>query len=65
LTSEVCGKNCCLFALYDDRGYTPQNFVSIFDTCNADRQVEQMFAAEFGAELPKINGWGQCCRSSL
>jgi len=23
LTSDVCGKYCCLFALYMDRGYTP------------------------------------------
>ena len=24
LTSNVCGKYCCLFALYTDLGYTPQ-----------------------------------------
>jgi hypothetical protein len=65
LTSDVCGKYCCLFALYADRGYTSQHFVSLFDACNADRQVEQLFAAEFGAELPKSSGWGQCCRSCL
>jgi len=30
LTSDVCGKYCCLFALYMDRGYTPQQFVALF-----------------------------------
>ena len=27
LTSNVCGQNCCLFALYIDKGYTPKHFV--------------------------------------
>jgi len=62
LTSDVCGKYCCLFALYMDRGYTPQQFVTLFGT-PADRQVE-MFTAEFGAKMPR-GGWGQCCRSCL
>ena len=30
LTSDVCVKYCCLFALYMDRGYTPQQFVALF-----------------------------------
>ena len=63
LTSDVCGKYCCLFALYMDRGYTPQQFVALFGT-PADRQVEEMFTAEFGAKMPR-GGWGQCCRSCL
>jgi len=45
LTSDVCGKYCCLLALYMDRGYTTQQFVALFDACNADRQVEGMFTA--------------------
>ena len=28
-TSTVCGKNCCLFALYIDRSYTPRQFVGL------------------------------------
>jgi hypothetical protein len=56
LTSDVCGKYCCLFAIYTDRGYTPQQFVSIFDACDADRQLDRLFAAEFAAELPKSGG---------
>jgi len=62
LTSDVCGKYCCLFALYMDRGYFPQQFVALFGTA-ADRQVE-MFAAEFGTKMPR-GGWGQCCRCCL
>ena len=43
LMPDVCGKYCCLFALYMDRGYTPQKVISIFDGCiHADQQVEQM-----------------------
>ena len=48
LTSEVCGKCFCLFALYMDWGYTAQQFVALFGK-PADRQVEAMFTAEFGA----------------
>jgi len=62
LTSDVCGKYCCLFALYIDRGYTPQQFEALFGK-PADRQVE-MFTAEFGAKMPR-GGWGQCCRGCL
>jgi len=40
LTTNVCGKYCCLLTLYMDRGYTPQQFISLIDACNsADRQV--------------------------
>jgi len=33
-----------------DKGYTSQQFISLFNACNAaaDRQVEQLFTAEFG-----------------
>jgi hypothetical protein len=30
LTSTVCGKYCCLFALYVDRGYAPKQFAALF-----------------------------------
>jgi len=56
MTSEVCGKYCCLFALYTDRGYTPQQFVALFGDAE-DRQVEEIFTAEFGAKMPR-GGWG-------
>ena len=64
LTSDVCGKYCYLFVLYMDRGYTLQQFIALFDAFNADRQVEGMFTAEFGAEMPR-GGWVQCCRSYI
>jgi len=35
-----------------DGGYTPQAFVALFGT-PADRQVEEMFTAEFGAKMPR------------
>ena len=55
LTSDVCGKYCCLLALYMDRGYTPQQFVALFGDAK-DRQVEEMFTAEFGAKMPQAAG---------
>ena len=54
LTSKFCGQYYCLFALYMDRGYTPHQFIALFDgRSNADRQVTQWFASEFGAILPR------------
>ena len=65
LTTDVCGKYSCIFALYMDRGYTPQQFISLFDTCNlADQEVERLYTIEFGAQKAR-GGWGQCCRSCL
>jgi len=46
-----------------DRGYTPQQFVALFGTPE-DRQVKEMFMAEFGAKMPR-GGLGQCCLSCL
>jgi len=46
-----------------DRGYIPQEFVALFGDA-ADRQVEKMFTAEFGAKMQR-GGWRQCCRSFL
>jgi len=34
-----------------DRGYTPKQLVALFVTCNAFRQVDGVFAAEFGVEM--------------
>jgi len=40
LTTDVFGKYCCLFALYMDRSYTPQQLISLFNDCDhADRQL--------------------------
>jgi hypothetical protein len=65
LTSYVYGKHCYLFALYMDRGYTPVQFIVLFaGRENADRQVERMFASEFGA-VPPRGDWGQCCRNCI
>ena len=65
LTSDVCGKYRCPFALYLDRSHTPYQFISHFNACdNADQQVERIFTAEFGVQMPR-GGWGQCCRSCL
>jgi hypothetical protein len=61
-TSTVCGKYCCLFALYMDRGYTGKQFVGMFTPCLADRQVERFFATEFGS-LRGIARGGLCCTS--
>jgi len=37
-----------------DRGYTSQQFVAPFDEFEAaDSEVERMFKAEFGAEMPR------------
>jgi len=57
LMPDVCGKYCCLFALYMDLGYTPKQFVSLFDACNnADRQVQRLFTTEFGAQMSRGAG---------
>jgi len=61
LNSSVCGKYCCLFALYLDRGYSPKQFVSLFDPRTADKQVAQMFTSEFGFSSKKGLRCVQCC----
>jgi len=51
LTSDVGGKYCCLFALYMDRGYSPQQFVALFGEDGAAAlEVERMFKADFGSK---------------
>ena len=58
--STVCGHYCCLFALYMDQGYTPQQFIANFASTDADKQIKKMFAAEFPPLRKDICG-GQCC----
>ena len=59
-TNTVCGKYCCLFALYMDRGYTGQQFVGLFTPGSADQQVENLFIKQFGS-LRGVPRGGQCC----
>jgi hypothetical protein len=60
LRSTICGHNCCLFALYMDRGITPKQFVGLFISDIADRQITELFASEFGS-LSQLPRGGQCC----
>jgi hypothetical protein len=60
--STVCGKYCCLFALYMNRGYTSRQIVGLFTPGLADRQVEDLFAHEFGS-VRRLGRGGQCCIS--
>ena len=58
-TNTVCGKYCCLFVLYMDRGYTPKQFVGLLATATADKLVFEMFESEFGPLL-NMSREGQC-----
>jgi hypothetical protein len=58
--TTVCGKYCCLFALYMDKGYTGKQFVGMFTPGLADQQVERFFSVEFGS-LRGIPRGGLCC----
>ena len=53
LASSVCVKYCCLSALYLDRGYSPKQFVRLFDLWTADTQVTQMFTSEIPRKEPR------------
>jgi len=64
LTSNNCGKYCCLFVLYMDRGFTPKQFVGLFDGASADRQIDRAYASELGS-LSRSSGRGQCSSSIL
>jgi hypothetical protein len=61
-TSTVCGKYCCLFALYMDKRYTGNQFVGLFTPGLADQQVERLFTLEFGS-LRGLSRGGQSCIS--
>jgi hypothetical protein len=60
--STVCGKYCCLFAPYMNRGITTRQFDGLFTPGLADRQVEDLFTHEFGPVCRLVRG-GQCCGS--
>ena len=47
-TSLVCGKYCCLFALFMDRRFTPKQYVNLFTADIANRQISELFTREFG-----------------
>ena len=63
-TSKVCGQYCCLFVIYIHRGYSPRQFVGLFDPATADRLISRLFASEFGALRTKRRG-GHCCTASI
>ena len=70
LTSNTCGKYCCLFALYMDRGFTARQFVGQLESvASADRQIVRAFASEFGERGGSSRrgnaGCGVQCSSSL
>jgi len=66
LRSTVCGKYCCLFALYMDLGYSPQQLVGLFDDRDADAQTYRLFEPEFRPlRLLLLRGRGQCSASFL
>ena len=71
LTSNICGKYCCLFALYMDRGFTARQFVGQLEgAASADKRIVRTFASEFGerGSLPPWRGNDGCgvqCSSSL
>ena len=58
-TSTVCGKYCCLFALY-----IPKQFVGILTTPTAGKLVSDMLQTEFGP-LRDTSLGGQCCGSRV
>jgi hypothetical protein len=57
------GKYCCLFALYVDRGYTPQQFVGLLAKATLDKLVSEMFASVFGLLHKMLRNGGQCSKS--
>ena len=68
LTSNNCGNYCCLFVLYMDRGFTPKQFVGLFDDGAqqaADRRIDRAFASEFGSLSRSSSGGGQFSSSIL
>jgi len=48
-TSVMYGYYCCLFALYMDEGYKPQQFVRLFTPSIADRHVMRLFTRNLGS----------------
>ena len=58
-SSTVWGKYCCLKTLYMDRVYTPKQYVGLFITETADKQISMMFQSEFGPlrRVPRGDQW--------
>jgi hypothetical protein len=64
-STSVCGKYCCLMALYMDRGYSPQKFVGLLSgSIQSDKRVSELFKAQFGP-LPNILQRNGQCNTSL
>jgi len=57
---NVFGKYCCLFTLYTELVYTPQQFVELFEAEGADRLTDRLFASEFGTLPSSSGGDGKC-----
>jgi len=38
------------------RGYTPKQFVALFDACNSEQKFKGMFASEFRADCRVADG---------
>jgi hypothetical protein len=53
-TTAVCAKYCCLFALYADRGYTPQKSIEVVGTVDTDKSVFRIVRG--GVRFPIQNG---------
>jgi len=47
-----------------DSGYTPQQFVGLFDAATADRKISRLFASDFGP-LRETHTGGQGCTASI
>ena len=63
-TSVVCGQYCCIFTRYMDKRITALQFVRLFIAVDdTDRQVVEMFKAQFGPVCGTPRG-GQCCKPS-
>ena len=63
-TSTVCGEYCCLFAYYMDHGYTPKQFVGLFDAVTIDRHISRLSTSAFGT-LRTTRRSGQCYTASI
>jgi hypothetical protein len=50
-TSTQCGHYCSLFVLYMGKGYTPQQFVALFNADITDLQTKRLFSLNSGPEL--------------
>jgi hypothetical protein len=63
-TTTVCGKYCCLLALYMERVYSPQKFVGLLGYLQSDKRLSELFKAKFGP-LPNVLQRNGKCNTSL